>query len=257
MSYLYSVFGKCIIGGPPLKKSPANNQSFTNTKSTYFAGDNDYVTIGQPVDLDAWTPNSSEITISAWFKPGDIANQRFIIGKARMSDANISYIMAVNNDGSVYAIVGGSSNGSGSLVQDTWNHLLLTIRNVAGTYKFYLFLNGVQVGIGDAGATKNTTMDWLIGASRWDTNSSDSYPFLGNIDEVTFWNTAFSDEQVVALYNSGAPTNPNTHSQSASLLHWYRMGDGDTFPTVTDRKGSANGTCTNMSGASNFESDVP
>jgi hypothetical protein len=256
MSYISSRSGISILGGPPLKTRTNSVTSFSNTLSTSFDGANDYVTIGQPANLE-WDPNANEICISLWFKPSDVANQRFILAKARMSDANISYVMAVNSDASVYAIVGGNSNGSGTLVQNTWNHLLLTIRNVAGTYRFFLFLNGSQVGTGIAGTGQNTDMDWLIGAARWDTNASDSYPFLGKVDEVTFWNTAFSDAEVTALYNSGVPANPNSHSKASSLLHWYRMGDSDTYPIITDRKGSANGTCTNMAGASNFQSDVP
>lgn len=228
----------------------------SNTTSVDFAGDNDYITIGQPSDINL-TPNAAAITISAWFRPTDITAQRFIVSKAKMSIAEISYVMAVNNDGSVYAQVGGTGNGSGSLTVNTWNHMLLTVRNVTGTWTFFLFLNGVQVGTGVCGASNNTDMDWLIGASRWDTNSSDSYPFQGQIDEVTWWTTEFTNADVTELYNANKPTNPRTHSKASWLRHWYRMGDGDTYPTVTDRVGSANGTCTNMAGAGNFVAQVP
>ena len=258
MSYLMSFTGNCIIGGPSLKprRSSQSQSALSNTLSTSFDGTNDYVTLGQPVNLE-WDPNGTEIAISAWFKPGNISSQHFIIAKARMSDANVSYVMAVNSDASVYAIVGGTDNGGGTLIINTWNHLLLTVRNVAGTYTFFLFLNGVQVGTGVVGAVQNTDMDWMIGGCRWDVNAGCAYPFTGNVDEVTFWNTAFTDGDVTSIYNSGTPTNPSTHSKSGSLLHWYRMGDGDTYPTITDRIGSANGTCTDMAGAANFQSTVP
>ncbi len=259
MSYLSSLTGNCFLGGPSLKPSRrASSQSLTisNLKSTFYDGSDDHVSIGKPANLE-WDPNGSEITISVWFRPSEVINQRIIVSKARMSDSNISYVMAVNSNASVYAIVGGTSNGGGVLTVSTWNHLLLTIRNVVGVYTFFLFLNGIQVGTGTAGAVQNTDMDWLIGGARWDVNSSISYPYYGNIDEPTFWNTAFTNADVTAIYNAGHPANPLAHSKAGSLLHWYRMGDGDTFPTITDRVGSANGTCVNMASAANFQSSAP
>ena len=38
--------------------------------------------------------------------------------------------------------------------------------------------------------------------------------------------------------------------------HVYRMGDSDTFPTITDQVGSADQTMTNMA-SSNFVTDTP
>ena len=60
--------------------------------------------------------------------------------------------------------------------------------------------------------------------------------------------------QVSNLYNSGVPTDLTTFSPSAS--HVYRMGDGDTFPTIEDKVGNADQTMTNMA-SSNFVTDTP
>ena len=73
------------------------------------------------------------------------------------------------------------------------------------------------------------------------------------LNEVAIW---ASDESsnASAIYNSGS-----THD--LSLLssppdHWYRMGDGDTFPTIQDVIGSLDLTMTNMT-AGDLVSDVP
>ena len=74
------------------------------------------------------------------------------------------------------------------------------------------------------------------------------------IDEFGYWNQELTASQVSNLYNSGVPTDLTTFSPSAS--HVYRMGDGDTFPTIEDKVGNADQTMTNMA-SSNFVTDTP
>ena len=66
------------------------------------------------------------------------------------------------------------------------------------------------------------------------------------LNEVAVWN---SDEtsNVSAIYNSGA-----SHDLSAlasSPTHWWRMGDGDTYPTIQDQIGTADFVMYNMTAA--------
>ena len=69
-----------------------------------------------------------------------------------------------------------------------------------------------------------------------------------------------SAAEVTQLYNSGVPTNlaadEGGYASSADLTHWWRMGDEDTYPTITDNAGSINGTMTNMTSGDIVE-DVP
>ena len=66
--------------------------------------------------------------------------------------------------------------------------------------------------------------------------------------------------QISVLYNSGEPTNlaadSGSYTSSGDLTHWWRMGDGDTYPTITDNEGSEDGTMTNMTSGDLVE-DVP
>lgn len=230
-----------------------------NGFSVLYDGSDDYVTIGQPADLE-WDPDAKEGTISLWAKLNDLAFQRIILGKAQMSSDNVSYVMGfLSTSGSPYAVVGDGNNGSGTMLVDEWNHLVTTVRNVGGTHTLFLFKNGVQVGTAAAGSDQNTTHDWIIGGARWDTNASLGYQYSGHIDEVTFWDAAFTDADVGALYNLGRATNPVIHGKANTLLHWYRMGDGpgDSYPTINDQVGTADGTMTNMAGAGNFEATYP
>jgi hypothetical protein len=73
----------------------------------------------------------------------------------------------------------------------------------------------------------------------------------GNVDEVAFWD---SDQSLNlnSVYNSGVPNDIS----SLSPLLWYRMGDSDVYPTISDNAGSNDATMQNMS-SSNFVADVP
>jgi len=71
--------------------------------------------------------------------------------------------------------------------------------------------------------------------------------FDGNIDDVSIWNRVLTNSEVTELYSAG-PTDLSSHSAYSSLLHWWRMGDGDVNigvgSTITDQRGSADGTTT-------------
>ena len=77
----------------------------------------------------------------------------------------------------------------------------------------------------------------------------------GSGDVVRF-DKAAAGTEVSDIYNSGAPLDLTTLSSNTNLQSWWRMGDGDTYPTITDNKGSVNGTMTNME-SGDIVSDVP
>jgi hypothetical protein len=258
MSY-FSKQNGITIGSKVFKTSASigGGTPFVNAKSTLYDGVNDAVTLGQPANLN-WDPDATEVTISCWFKPDVVNVQQYLVSKAKVGGGTFSYIIACNNDATMFMFIGGTNSSGGSISAGAWHHMAMTVRDVAGTYNAYLFLNGSQIATSTVSTNINNDVDWLIGASRFNDNTDIAYQFDGNIDEVTFWNSAFTNSDITNLYNAGAPANPQSHAKSANLLHWYRMGDGDTFPTITDQVGSANGTCLNMtSGAVNFVSDVP
>jgi len=102
------------------------------------------------------------------------------------------------------------------------------------------------------------TVNVRIGAAG-NTGTGAQIPFKGYIDEVTLWNKGLSSAEWVELYNTGRPNDARNHTQGVlkSLKHFYRMGDGDTYPTLIDLTGSANGTATNMVSVANFTGTVP
>jgi hypothetical protein len=117
-----------------------------------------------------------------------------------------------------------------------------------------LYLNGVLDSNLPSSAGLSGT---LLEGQPFQLGSRNSgFYYVGNMDEVTVWNKELSQAEVAELYNSGSPTNPTNHSAVGNLASWYRMGDGDTSPTVSDNQSSDDLTMQNMD-SSNFEADVP
>jgi len=98
----------------------------------------------------------------------------------------------------------------------------------------------------------SSTVQLNIGRER------DGAPALdGNIDEVTIWDTSvLTASEIEDLWNLGAPIDPSILTTSANLVSWYRMGDGDTYPTILDHAGSNDATMNNMD-SGNFQLNVP
>lgn len=249
MSYLSSKYGINFIGGPSLKpRRISTSSSFSNSKSVLFDGTDDYINLGEPANISL-TLTSNELTISCWARATDLSAQRYIVAKARPFVPAINYIMAFNDTGYLFGYFGGvgavTSGVNSSVTVNTWYHTVYTVRNVGGTYTGNVWLNSVKQGTDvvvlngtDAGTTARIGAGSNAGAA--------ALPFKGNIDEVTFWNVGLTQSEVTALYNAGHPSDPNTQVRAANLIHWYRMGDNDTYPVLTDNKGSVSGTMTNM-----------
>jgi hypothetical protein len=58
--------------------------------------------------------------------------------------------------------------------------------------------------------------------------------YNGHVDDWSYWNIALSAGNVTTLYNGGDPSDLSGVGFVANLKAWLRMGDGDTYPTLTD-----------------------
>ena len=143
------------------------------------------------------------------------------------------------NDGNWHCIVGTAEGGSGE----------------SSTVKGYV--DGSLV-VEETETNTYTVPDDVITFGAWP--GSGASMLNGSLDEVGFWSSVLTAAEVTALYNSGTPidlkTNAGDYASSANLLNWWRMGDGDTYPTIQDNQGSNDLTMTNMA-AEDIESDVP
>ena len=225
----------------------AQGSSFSNLQSIELDGVDDYVDCGNPTSLQI----TGELTISAWVKTADNGDA-MIVSKDDQTNRCFNFSANLPGGGanytSLYLFSGGSATGVISntlLTAGTWNHVMAVFK--PSTY-MRIYVNGVldaENTTSIPSSIDNDPANFLIGKGL-----AAGYHFYGNIDEVAVWNSDQSSN-VATIYNGGAPNDIS----SLSPISWWRCGDGDTAPTLTDNgSGGNNGTMINFS---TFSSDVP
>jgi hypothetical protein len=227
--------------------------SFSNTQSIDLDG------IDDEVSMD-FTNTSTTGSISVWVKPTD-----YTTGSQSMciytSGGYRDYIMLHSQNTGVIRVVS-ADNGvtqwdirtnTGHLTNGVWTHICFVFNGTSGTF----YINGNSVAATYFNTT-NTSWWWddlLPNQQKLGIfevyGYTTSLRYNGNIEEQSVFTSALTSTEVSAIYNNGLPTDLSSES---NILAWYRMGDNDTAPTLTDNIGSNNGTMTNFT---NFSTDVP
>ena len=149
---------------------------FVDTKSMYFDGTGDYVTIS---DLEL----SGDLTIEGWFyqSVAQSATFRCLTGSSTYTSPGSTPLRIYTNGSDVRAYVTSTTYISGSFTANSWFHVAL-VRS-SGTWTLYI--DGVSAGTSTTSGTYNfaSTTDWYIGAS-----GPDGYPFTGYSQDVRFSN---------------------------------------------------------------------
>jgi len=235
--------------------------SFSNTKSLVFDGVDDCVTMGNV--LDTSDTGASAFSVSCWYKTTNSGTQIFVAKQKHGNPFNgFSLTMQPNNKLSFFL---GSLTGNKYLYTQTtnvsthsngnWHHLVVTYDGSRSTSGMTMYFNG---SVKSLTIVKNVapegiqnSQDFMLGARG--SSSSPGSNLNGSLDEVAYFTSELSASDVTSIYNSGSPGDLT----SLSPVSWWRNGDGDTFPTLTDNgSGSNNGTMTNMT-SGDIVTDVP
>ena len=239
--------------------------SFINTYSLDFDGVDDYVqtsaSTSGDITLAGWVDCNG--TYTAWqpvfplsIYPSNASAPNETLGRLYKQSGNLWVALQMYDQNganhSTYTAQGVLLEGAG------WKHLCWTFDNT--TKQIYLYINGIaQTWTSYSGAI---TTPYLTAPPTRLYNSTllmgvyhplSALPkFNGNIDEVCLFDRIVTPAEIVTL--STAPTVDLT---DLSPIAWYRNGDGDTYPTITDNgSGGNDGTMTNMD-AGDIVSDVP
>jgi len=240
------------IGGGGGNLGSGGGSSFTNTKSILLDGVDDFVDYGNPASLQI----TDELSISAWFKTTYTGATSVIVGKDAAAGTNKrAYMLFWSGATNTMRFFVWKSGNLGKSVASTstvtdgnWHHVLAV--NDGTDLKIYVDGTLEGTNLGGGGTIQNATTDFYIGRRQGLSNGLYKSFWNGSIDEVAIWNSDQSSN-VSTIYNSGLPNDIS----SLSPVSWWRCGDGDTAPTLTDNgSGGNNGTMTNFS---TFSTDVP
>ncbi len=218
---------------------------WTNTKSILLDGVDDYVDCGNPASLQI----TNTMTLSIWVKTTDTSTYEIIIGKDSISTGTRSFLLYRNGSIARFLIFKSSGNelveGTTTINDGNWHHIM----GVNDGTDLKIYVNGTLEGtnVGGGGTILNGISTFNIGR-RASAPANRGY-FTGNIDEVAVWDT---DQSANASAIGGTiPTDLSTYNP----ISWWRGGDGDTAPTLTDNgSGGNDGTMNNFT---TFSTDVP
>ena len=242
------------IGTPP----------FANTKSVNF-NNNDYLggnagilenVLGRTTNggglSDAWS-------ITFWFKPGtatnasqtvfyfgnqDVANQGHLQVKYNGSLKRFDIKYGTNNNNLTFATV------QNSLTVGQWHHFIVTydggttgsasgsLNSYYGRFKFYL--DGANVTSSMIKSNSNFGYSGSIIGQNLRVGRYNNGQNLRNncrVDELAVFNDDVSNI-ASDIYNGGTPS--DLMLLGTQPEHWWRMGDGDSFPFLFDYGFQAN-----------------
>jgi hypothetical protein len=239
-----------MLGG---SNSPSG-AGFENLYSLDFDGVNDVLTIPNNT---IYTPTSSGWTISYWIKTSTI--NKFVLAKSNASsnlefNCNIAKTTGYstiqffgNNDANIWQSLKANVNvGDGN-----WHHVVFTFNNTSGSGSIDATIDGVYYSVGSGNATYYSTGTWASPtntAEPMNFGTATPYPaFVGNIDEISIFDSVLNPSTRVDMYNSGTPTDL---TGATDLQGWWRNGDTagtSVYPTIEDYSSVGNdGTMTNM-----------
>ncbi len=225
-----------------------------NTKSILLDGIDDFVDMGNTLDFT----NTDAFSISCWFKRTRNGVSEFLISKQDSTSNSRGYTLLIPfDDNKVTVVIRNNTASSGRLIVDcataitdaNWHNIVMTYDGSSNVSGINLYLDGnndTGVTSGTLSATISNSASFQIGAKNGGNE------FSGNLDEVSVFNSELSQSDVTSIYGGGVPSSLSSYS---SLVSWWRCGDSDTSPILTDNgSGGNDGTMTNFS---TFSTDVP
>ena len=155
------------------------------------------------------------------------------------------------------------STAANSILSGTWQHVMVTYDggttgpesgSVSDYYsRFKIFIDGTQATT--TNTNNNFGYDSDIDPDNWRVGrlASGNHMRDANVDELAVWASDQSGN-ISDIYNSGTPHDLSLLTPAPD--HYWRMGDGDTFPVIQDAIGTCDFVMYNMTVA-DIVTDTP
>lgn len=210
------------------------------TLVTAFDGDG-WVDMGDVLDFETTDPFS--LCIFARLAPGV---QSTLIAKEEGSGSFEGYFSGVTAAGHFFFRLEGAPGSNnkievqtavGSFTDSNWHLFVVTYTGSTTAAGVALFVDGVSVPYSISfNALTNSSLNaapFQIG--NRDSNSS---PLDGVVAWAAVYNKALTEVEVRTLYNERHSSNLLETMPLANLQGYWRFGNGDTFPVITDHSGN-------------------
>jgi hypothetical protein len=224
-----------------------NSQRLVNNYSLALAGTNQHALSATNKKFNIAT----NFSVSVWFRSHAAGVIKYIVSCTTSTNSPIAngFLLYHSAAGvltfqiSAFDVGARAASDVTAITNNTWYHAL-------GTYDgafVRLYKNGVL----------GSTITAASGVWNFNTSSAlrlcntpsagAAQHFIGNVDEVSIWNSALTQSDAIKLYNAGRPTNLLVNINYPNLQGWWRCGDGDVAPILTDssRRGNVSLTMTN------------
>ena len=185
------------------------------SKKLYFDGSGDYVDMG---DLDLVAP----FTVSLWAQIENMSS-----GTYNTLFSHSANLRLYTVDKTLYDAGNDTSYSATATMSYDTNNKFRHITIVDDDTRRYLYIDGVlQYKTGNsaggyaASADSSTQADGLL-IGRW-SDSQTGRDLKGLIDEISIFDTNFSQSDVRELYNNGLALNANNHSKSGYILGYWQ-----------------------------------
>lgn len=233
---------------------------FQDIFASQFNGSDEYVDVGDCMGFE----RTDSFSIVMWAKPKQVTFQYWgawigkwagsspygwMVQQQNGADKKLRFGMANQDNGVNELFVEGDT----VISDDVYRHFVCTYGGTSTPAGINIYIGGVAESL----TTLVDTLDATI------INSSDSYIgrsggryARGLFSEIGVYDVELSSGQALAIYNSGVVADLRELSAGSDLIHYWRMGDGDSGTTITDLVGSADGTLVNMT-RENFVGLVP
>lgn len=233
----------------------------------YPALTDSYVSRIYGVDFSAPTNSNGAFTIEAWVKAAaQLYSGAGIVAKG-FGGGGEQFALdcgAANNGFRFYVrnSAGTVSGAAGTVTpDDRWHHLLGVLDQVNSRVILYVDgLSNASATITPGSGVQATTWPMTIGARAANASTNDNLQFLGSIDDVAVYNTAFTPAQALSHFYAAhyppqfllQPTNTSAAEGSTATFYasaygagalsyqWYQSTDGGGTFTPLAGKTSAN-----------------
>ena len=161
------------------------------------------------------------LTISFWIKAGVDASNAYILSRVGFSfythQNGTSSSLKYRINGS-----GGSTIVGGTILDNTWHHCVWMFDN--STSEFKVFEDGVQAGssVTISGSLASGTSTVYLSSFSGSSNFKS-----GNFSNLSMWNAALTEDDIVNLYNNGVTQDLNNFRVTPTA--WYPLDQSYTY----------------------------